>query len=57
LGPTKTVIAADAEKVGSAALVAVTKPVPAPAGAVYSPAELIVPIVAVQVTISLVVVP
>jgi hypothetical protein len=52
-----TVTTADADFVGSATLVAVTRPVPALVGAVYIPFELIAPVVAVHVTASFVVVP
>jgi hypothetical protein len=50
-GPAATVTGADADRVGSATLVAVTTPVPAVAGAVNSPVDVIVPIVADQVTV------
>ncbi|HEV3167763.1 MAG TPA: hypothetical protein VGZ22_27410 [Isosphaeraceae bacterium] len=49
-GTTVTVTGADADRVGSATLVAVTTPVDALAGAVNSPMDVIVPIVADQVT-------
>jgi Na+-transporting NADH:ubiquinone oxidoreductase subunit NqrD len=52
-----TVTTADADLLGSATLVAVTVPVPADAGAVYTPVAETVPIVAVHCTASLVVVP
>ena len=51
------VMLADADLVVSATLVAVTVAEPAVAGAVYSPAELIVPAEAFQVTDLLVTVP
>ena len=56
-GAAVTVTGADADRVGSATLVAVTTPVPAEAGAVNSPLDVIVPIVADQVTEWSVVVP
>jgi len=56
-GATATVTGAEADRVGSATLVAVTTPVPAVAGAVNSPVDVIVPIVADQVTEWSVVVP
>jgi hypothetical protein len=52
-----TVTTADADFVGSATLVAVTRPVPALVGAVYIPFESIAPVVAVHVTASFVVAP
>ena len=56
-GAAATVTGADADLVGSATLVAVTIPDPAVAGAVYSPVEVIVPIVVDHVTARSVVVP
>jgi hypothetical protein len=50
-----TVTVAEADLVESALLVAVTVKVPAEAGAAYSPALVIVPLVAFQVTAVLVV--
>ena len=52
-----TVTTADADLLGSATLVAVTVPVPADVGAVYTPVAETVPIVAVHCTASFVVVP
>ena len=52
-----TVTTAEADTVESAALVAVILAVPAAAGAVYAPEEVIVPADAVQVTKSFAVVP
>jgi hypothetical protein len=56
-GAVVIVTGAEADLVGSATLVAVTKPVPAPGPAMYRPLEVIVPEVAVQLTALSVVVP
>jgi hypothetical protein len=56
-GEAVIVTVAEADLVGSATLAAVTLPVPEFDGAVKSPEEVMLPIVAVHVTDSLVVVP